>query len=174
VAVFNRSHYEDVLVVRVHDLVAKDVWSQRYDQINDFERMLHENGTHILKFYLHIDADEQLERFRERIEDPARHLKISEGDYVDRAYWDEYTKAFEAVFSKCSTEHAPWFIIPANHKWFRNLTISRIVVETLEPLSIQFPEPTVDIEMIREKYHAILAEQAKQSGHKTGIDCKGK
>ena len=170
VAVFNRSHYEDVLVVRVHDLVPKNIWSQRYEQINDFEHMLRENGTHILKFYLHIDADEQLKRFKERIADPARHWKISEGDYAERAYWDDYTTAFEAVFSKCSTEHAPWFIIPANHKWFRNLAISKIVVETLEALGMQFPEPTVDIEAIREKYHALVAEKANRSGHKKSND----
>jgi len=168
VAVFNRSHYEDVLVVRVHDLVPKQIWSQRYEQINDFERMLHENGTHILKFYLHIDADEQLKRFRARIDDPTRHWKISEGDYAERPYWDDYTKAFEAAFSKCSTAHAPWFIIPANHKWFRNLAISSIVVETLESLNMQFPKPTVDLGEIRDKYHALVAEKAKGSGHKKG------
>ena len=170
VAIFNRSHYEDVLVVRVHDLVPKKVWSQRYEQINAFERMLADNGTHILKFYLHIDPDEQLERFKQRILDPARHWKISDGDYAERPYWDAYTEAFEDALSKTSTEHAPWFVIPSNHKWFRNLAISRIVAETLESLDMQFPEPTVDIEAIKQKYHDIVAAegQAPPAGGKKG------
>ena len=159
VAIFNRSHYEDVLVVRVHDLVPEAVWSKRYGLINDLEKMLVENGTHILKFYLHIDADEQLDRFRQRIEDPTRHWKISESDYAERPYWDAYTRAFEAALENCSTEHAPWFVIPANHKWFRNLAISTIVVDTLQSLNMQFPAPSVDIEEIKRKYHAIVHEE---------------
>ena len=159
VAIFNRSHYEDVLVVRVHDLVPKKVWFRRYEHINDFEKMLYDNGTHILKFYLHIDPEEQLERFKKRIDDPARHWKISDGDYAERPYWDAYTAAFEEALGKCSTEYAPWFIIPSNHKWFRNLAISRIVAEVLESLKMKFPEPTVDIEEIRQKYHAIVQEE---------------
>lgn len=156
VAIFNRSHYEDVLVQRVHKMVPKSVWSQRYEQINQFEKMLHDNGTHILKFYLHIDAEEQLARFKQRIEDPARHWKISEADYVERPFWDSYTEAFEDALSHCSTQHAPWFVIPANHKWFRNLAISRIVSETLETLNMKFPEPTIDINEIKKKYHALI------------------
>jgi len=156
VAIFNRSHYEDVLVVRVHELVPKKVWSKRYEQINDFEKMLADNGTHILKFYLHIDPEEQLERFKQRIDDPARHWKISDGDYAERPFWDAYTEAFEAALSHCSTEHAPWFIIPANHKWFRNLAVSKIVAETLDALDMKFPQPTVDINEIKQKYHAIV------------------
>jgi len=159
VAIFNRSHYEDVLVVRVHDLVPKAVWSKRYEQINDFEKTLADNGTHILKFYLHIDPDEQLERFKQRIEDPARHWKISDGDYAERPFWDAYTEAFEDALGKTSTDHAPWFVIPSNHKWFRNLAISRIVAETLESLGMKFPEPTVDIEEIKKKYHAIVEQE---------------
>jgi PPK2 family polyphosphate:nucleotide phosphotransferase len=166
VAIFNRSHYEDVLVVRVHDLMPKSIWSKRYNHINDFEQMLSENGTHILKFYLHIDADEQLRRFKQRIDDPARHWKISEGDYAERPYWDAYTKAFEAALSKCSTEHAPWFIIPSNHKWFRNLAVSKIVTETLESLHMKFPEPTVDIDQIRAKYDAIVNQTDKSDKEK--------
>ncbi|MCG6870203.1 MAG: polyphosphate kinase 2 family protein [Gammaproteobacteria bacterium] len=166
VAIFNRSHYEDVLVVRVHDLMPKSIWSKRYNHINDFEQMLSENGTHILKFYLHIDADEQLRRFKQRIDDPARHWKISEGDYAERPYWDAYTKAFEAALSKCSTEHAPWFIIPSNHKWFRNLAVSKIVTETLESLHMKFPEPTVDIDQIRAKYDAIVNRTDKSDKEK--------
>ena len=161
VAIFNRSHYEDVLVVRVHDLVPKKVWAKRYDEINDFEKRLYDNGTHILKFYLHIDAEEQLERFKQRIDDPARHWKISDGDYAERPFWDAYTGAFEDALSKCSTEHAPWFVIPSNHKWFRNLAISRIVAETLESLDMKFPDPSVDINEIKQKYHAIEEAEGK-------------
>jgi PPK2 family polyphosphate:nucleotide phosphotransferase len=172
VAIFNRSHYEDVLVVRVHDLVPKKVWFRRYEHINDFEKMLYDNGTHILKFYLHIDPEEQLERFKKRIDDPARHWKISDGDYAERPYWDAYTAAFEDALGKCSSEHAPWFIIPSNHKWFRNLAISRIVAEVLESLKMKFPEPTVDIEEIRQKYHAIVQEEriGQESAAQAGSD----
>jgi len=159
VTIFNRSHYEDVLVVRVHDLVPKEIWSKRYDQINDFEKHLAENGTHILKFYLHIDAAEQLERFKSRIDDDTKHWKISDSDYAERPYWDDYTKAFEAMLSKCSTDHAPWFVIPANRKWFRNLVISKIINESLESLDMKFPEPRVDIAEIKRKYHEIVAQE---------------
>ena len=159
VAIFNRSHYEDVLVVRVHGLQPKKVWSRRYDEINAFERCLADNGTHILKFYLHIDKGEQLARFKQRIDDPARHWKISESDYAERPYWDDYQEAFEEAIGRCSTEYAPWFIIPANHKWFRNLAVARILVETLESLKMAFPAPTLDIEDIKRKYHA--AAQAR-------------
>jgi len=162
VAIFNRSHYEDVLVQRVHKMVPKKVWSARYAHINNFEKLLYDNGTHILKFYLHIDPDEQLERFKQRIDDPARHWKISDGDYAERPYWDAYTEAFEDALSRCSTEHAPWFIIPANRKWVGNLAISRIVTEALESLNMQFPEPTVDIVEIKKKYHAIVAEEKEK------------
>ena len=165
VAIFNRSHYEDVLVVRVHDLVPKDVWSKRYEQINEFEKMLCNNGTHILKFYLHIDPEEQLARFKQRIDDPARHWKISDGDYAERPFWDDYTAAFEDALSKCSTDHAPWFVIPSNHKWFRNLAVSKIVAETLESLNMKFPAPTVDIDIIKQKYHSIVEEE--------GVEGKG-
>lgn len=173
---FNRPHYEDVLVVPVHDLVPKTVWSRGYEQINDFEEMLRANGTHILKFYLHIHADEQLGRFEQRIEDPARHWKISDSDYAERTYWDAYTAAFEDALGRCSTAHAPWFIIPSNHKWFLNLAVSRIVVETLESLKMAFPEPTVDIEVIKRKYHAAAEAAGAQGGdeHPNSMERKGK
>lgn len=153
VVIFNRSHYEDVLIVRVHDLVPKNVWSERYQQINDFERRLVANGTHILKFFLHISKEEQLERFKDRLDDPERHWKISEGDYSERKYWADYNSAYEDALSKCSTEEAPWFVIPSNHKWFRNLAISQIIVETMEKIGIKVPKATVDINAIRRKYH---------------------
>ncbi|BDV42921.1 hypothetical protein GURASL_18440 [Geotalea uraniireducens] len=166
VAIFNRSHYEDVLVTRVHDLVPKKVWARRYELINDFENNLVANGTHILKFYLHIGKDEQLRRFKQRLDDPARHWKISESDYSEREYWDDYTRAFEDALSNCSTDQAPWYVIPANHKWFRNLAVSRIVVETLEALRMEFPPPKVDIGEITARYHAAAAEAAPTGGGK--------
>ncbi len=159
VAIFNRSHYEDVLVARVHDLVPKEVWSERYDIINEFERGLVANGTHIIKFFLHISAEEQLRRFKQRLDDPARHWKISESDYTERKLWPEYQKAYEDAISRTSTKHAPWYVIPSNHKWFRNLAVSNIIVDTLKSLDMQFPEPTVDIKKIRKEYHAAEEEQ---------------
>lgn len=151
--IFNRSHYEDVLIVRVHDLVPKSIWSRRYRQINDFEQRQLANGTHILKFFLHISKEEQLERFEQRLDDPAKRWKISEADYTEREYWEEYEKAYEEVFAKCNSTAAPWFLIPADHKWFRDLAISEIIVAALEALKIQVPKPTVDIADIRRKYH---------------------
>jgi len=153
VVIFNRSHYEDVLIVRVHDLVPKSIWSRRYRQINDFEQRQLANGTHILKFFLHISKEEQLERFKQRLDDPAKRWKISEADYTEREYWEEYEKAYEEVFTKCNSTAAPWFLIPADHKWFRDLAISEIIVAALEALKIQVPKPTVDIADIRRKYH---------------------
>jgi PPK2 family polyphosphate:nucleotide phosphotransferase len=153
VGIFNRSHYEDVLVVRIHNLVPKTVWSKRYDHINDFEKLLADNRTLILKFYLHIDREEQLERFKKRIDNPKKNWKISDADYSERPYWDAYTKAFEDAISKCSTDDAPWFVIPANRKWFRNLAIANIVVEAMESLEMQYPEPSIDMDEIRRMYH---------------------
>jgi PPK2 family polyphosphate:nucleotide phosphotransferase len=156
VVVFNRSHYEDVLIVRVHDLVPKEVWSERYEQINDFERRLAANGTHIVKFFLNISREEQLRRFKQRLDDPGRRWKISESDYSEREYWGSYEEAYEDVLGKCNTVEAPWFVIPSDHKWFRNLVVSRIIVETMEGLGIKLPEPTVNIADIRRKYHAAV------------------
>jgi PPK2 family polyphosphate:nucleotide phosphotransferase len=153
VAIFNRSHYEDVLVVRVHDLVPKSVWSKRYDHINAFERLVADNGTMILKFYLHIDREEQLERFGKRIDNPKKNWKISEADYSERPHWDSYTRAFEDALSKCSTDPAPWFVIPANRKWFRNLVIAEIVADAMERLQMRFPAPSIDMDEIRKMYH---------------------
>jgi PPK2 family polyphosphate:nucleotide phosphotransferase len=158
VAIFNRSHYEDVLVVRVHDLVPRAVWSQRYDQINEFEKELVESQTHILKFYLHISKKEQLKRFEDRLDDPMKQWKISEADYKEREFWGDYNKAYEEALSRCSTHHAPWFIIPSDHKWFRNLAIARIVVEHLQALHMKLPKPSVDLKHIRREYHAAKAK----------------
>lgn len=153
ITVFNRSHYEDVLIVRVKNLVPKSVWSKRYDHINALEKYLAENDTHILKFFLHISKDEQLKRFRERLEDPSKQWKISEADYTERERWDEYMEAFEDMLSKCSTRPAPWFVIPANYKWFRDLAVSQIVMNHLEGLRMKFPPPAVDLKEIRKKYY---------------------
>lgn len=158
VVIFNRSHYEDVLVVRVHQLVPKEVWSGRYDLINAFEQNLVADDTQILKFYLHMSKDEQLKRFKDRLDDPEKQWKISDLDYKERALWDDYQTAYEEALSRCSTKQAPWFIIPADHKWFRDLAVSRIVVEHLESLKLEFPAPTVDLEQIRKEYHAAKAE----------------
>ena len=154
VAIFNRSHYEDVLVVRVHDLVPKSVWALRYERINAFEQELIDHDTQILKFFLHISSEEQLVRFRARLDDPTKQWKISESDYEERRLWGDYMTAYEEALSRCSTEHAPWFVIPSNHKWFRNLAVARIVVEHLESLNLSYPKPTVDLERIRREYQA--------------------
>jgi PPK2 family polyphosphate:nucleotide phosphotransferase len=160
VVIFNRSHYEDVLVVRVHKTVPEEVWSNRYSLINHFEKGLAANGTHILKFYLHISSEEQLNRFQERLDDPTRQWKISESDYEERKYWKEYTRAYEDALRETSTGHSPWYIIPSNNKWFRNLAISQIVVEKLVSLNLKLPKPQVDISAIRRKYHqAVVLEK---------------
>ena len=162
IAIFNRSHYEDVLVVRVHKLVPKKIWSRRYDAINNFEKLLrHENNTTIIKFFLYISPEEQLQRFASRLSDPAHNWKISEDDYKEREFWDDYIKAYEAVFARTSKKHAPWYVIPSNHKWFRNLAISQIVAATFEDLSIQTPKPQVDLDLIRRQYHAAEEEERK-------------
>jgi len=137
--VFNRSHYEDVLVVRVHNIVPPEIVEKRYDQINAFEHHLAENGTTILKFYLHIDKDQQKERLQARLDDPSKHWKFRLGDLEERKLWPDYMKAFEDVLSKTSTNYAPWIIVPANRKWYRDLVISSILVKTLEDLKMKIP-----------------------------------
>ena len=140
IVIFNRSHYEDVLVVRVHELVPKARWSRRYDQINDFEATLAAEGTTILKFFLHISLEEQLERFRERYEDPTKRWKFKLGDLDERKRWDDYMRAYEDVLGHCSTDVAPWFVIPSDRKWFRNLAIADIVADALDDLKPAYPE----------------------------------
>ncbi len=144
IGIFNRSQYEDVLIVRVHNLVEKKVWEKRYDQINEFEKILAENGTVILKFFLHISKEEQKKRFDSRHEDPDKNWKVSPSDEAERRYWDDYQTAYQDAIGKCSTENAPWFVIPANKKWFRNLAISQIVVDTLEGMDLKYPTPASD------------------------------
>jgi PPK2 family polyphosphate:nucleotide phosphotransferase len=139
VGIFNRSQYEDVLMVRVEELVPQSVWRRRYEAINQFEEILSEAGVIVCKFFLHISKDEQRQRLQDRLEDPHAHWKFHMGDLKARAKWDQYMEAYEDALSKCSTAHAPWYIIPADRKWHRNLIISRILVETLEKLDMRWP-----------------------------------
>lgn len=161
VVVFNRSHYEDVLVARVHGLAPESAWKARFDAINEFEHHLGEAGIHVLKFFLHISRDEQLQRFNKRIEDPGRHWKISEADYAEREYWGAYQEAYEEVLNRCSRPDAPWYVIPADHKWYRNIVVCRIVAEYLEALGMKTPEAKVDIEALKRKYHIRTDEKGK-------------
>ncbi len=144
IGLFNRSHYEDVLVVRVHELVPKKVWSERYRQINQFERHLAENNTVILKFFLHISKDEQRTRLQERIDNPKKNWKMQPKDLDERKLWDDYMRAYEDALTECSTAAAPWHIIPADRKWFRDLAISQIVADTLDGMDLRYPKPTFD------------------------------
>lgn len=162
ITVFNRSHYEDVLATRAHGVISKGECSRRYDEINAFEKMLVENGTHIVKFFLHISKQEQLARFKARLEDPAKQWKISENDYRERELWDDYMHAYERLIRACSTRHAPWYVIPANHKWFRNLAVSQILVEQLESLNMKLPRPTADLSLIRRRYHRAKREARRR------------
>ena len=141
VVVFNRSHYEDVLVVRVRGLVPESDWKKRYAQINDFERMLTENGTLILKFFLHISKDEQRERLQARVDDPTKRWKFQHGDLEERKLWSAYERAYEDALTNCSTAYAPWHIVPANQKWYRNYVVSSIVADALKRLKMKYPQP---------------------------------
>ncbi|HEU4723262.1 MAG TPA: PPK2 family polyphosphate kinase [Gemmatimonadaceae bacterium] len=141
IGIFNRSHYEDILVPRVHGLFPKKVWSARYDQINDFERMLSENGVVMLKFMLHISRAEQKTRFEERISDETKNWKFRVGDLDDRKRWDDYTKAYRGILERTSTEWAPWYVVPADDKDVRNYLIARCIADTLESLDLHFPPP---------------------------------
>ena len=149
IGIFNRSHYEDVLVVRVHDLVPTAVWSKRYQQINDFESMLVENHVRIVKFLLYISKEEQAKRFHERLDDKSKNWKFSPADINERKYWDDYLEAYTEMLRKCSTEAAPWYVIPANHKWFRNLAVSQILVDVLEGMDLKYPKPAADLSAIK-------------------------
>ncbi|MDR0779270.1 MAG: polyphosphate kinase 2 family protein, partial [Pseudomonadales bacterium] len=153
IAIFNRSHYEDVLITKVHGLIDKKTWRARCKHIRRFEELLVDQGTHVLKFYLHISKEEQLRRFGDRLKDPERNWKISESDYTERQHWDEYIKVFEDVIAATSTKAAPWFVIPANYKWFRNLAVSQIIANTMERLQMSYPPPSVNLMDIRLRYH---------------------
>jgi PPK2 family polyphosphate:nucleotide phosphotransferase len=144
-SVFNRSHYEDVLAVRVHNLVPRPVWSKRYKQINDFEQMLSENGTVILKFFLHVSRDEQADRLRDRVNDETKKWKFQPGDLKERDLWDDYTAAYRDVLKKTSTKWAPWYLVPADSNKARNYLIATTIVGALESLDLQYPEPKADL-----------------------------
>jgi PPK2 family polyphosphate:nucleotide phosphotransferase len=144
--VFNRSHYEDVLVVRVKHLVPEERWRSRYDSINDFERMLAREGTTIVKFFLHISKDAQMERFHERLEREDKHYKFSANDVRERRNWDAYQEAYEEALNHTSTEWAPWYMVPSDHKWYRNLVVAHTVLSVLQDLDPQWPEPEEDLE----------------------------
>ncbi|MEZ6095139.1 MAG: polyphosphate kinase 2 family protein [Pirellulaceae bacterium] len=144
IGIFNRSHYEDVLVVRVHSLVPESVWSKRYDQINDFERLLTESGTVLIKCFLHIDKDTQRRRLQDRIDDPEAHWKFNPQDLSERRIWDQYQQAYEAAITKCNTSIAPWYIIPSGRKWYRNLVVSNLLRKVLEDMKPDYPDPVGD------------------------------
>jgi len=144
IGIFNRSHYEDVLVVRVHDLVPEAVWSRRYEHINTFEKLLTDENTIVLKFFLHISKQEQKERLEERLQDKEKHWKFDPNDLKEREHWDDYMGAFEEVLRKCSKPAAPWYVVPANKKWFRNYIVARTLVSTLSKLDFKLPKPDFD------------------------------
>jgi PPK2 family polyphosphate:nucleotide phosphotransferase len=146
IGIFNRSHYESVLVERVKEIVPKEVWSKRYDHLNEFERVLADENTVIMKFYLHISRDEQRKRLQARLEDPHKNWKFNPGDLEERKRWDDYMAAFDDALERCSTPRAPWYAIPANKKWFRNLAISDVIVRTMRELDLGFPKPIEGIE----------------------------
>ena len=139
IGIFNRSHYEDVVVVRVRKLVAEGVWRPRYEQINAFEKLLTDGGLTIVKCFLHISKDEQRERLEDRLRDPHKQWKLGPADLDDRRHWDAFQKAYDDALTKCNTEHAPWHIVPANRKWYRDLVVARLVKRTLEQLDPRFP-----------------------------------
>lgn len=148
IGIFNRSHYEDVLIVRVKNLVPKKVWQTRYQHINNFEQLLVDSGVTLLKFYLHISKEEQKERLQARLDEPDKRWKFNPGDLAERARWDDYMHAFEDVFEKCSTKAAPWYIVPADKKWYRNAVISETIVKTMESLEMKYPEPAAGLDKI--------------------------
>lgn len=148
-AIFNRSHYEDVLIVRVKNLVAKHVWKERYEQINQFEKMLSDNGTLILKFFLHISKEEQKERLQARLSDPEKNWKFNEADLKERALWKDYQEAYADLLKKCSTPWAPWYVIPSDKKWFRNFAISEIITDRMKKLDLKLPEPDKDLRKLK-------------------------
>jgi PPK2 family polyphosphate:nucleotide phosphotransferase len=153
--IFNRSHYEDVLVVRVHKLVPEKVWKRRYEQINNFEKLLAEEGTTILKFYLHISSKEQKERLRARLEDPTKHWKFDPNDLKERQLWKEYMRAYEDALEKTSTKYAPWYIVPANKKWYRDLVMASVILGTLKDLNMEYPQPKYDVGSILRDFDAL-------------------
>lgn len=148
IGIFNRSHYEDVLVVRVHNMVPRSTWETRYQQINDFEKLLSQTGTTLIKCYLHISREEQRERLQRRIDDPNSHWKFNPADLEERKYWDDYQRAYQDALIACNTEHAPWYVVPSDRKWYRNLLVSELMRQTLEKLDPEYPSVTEDFSQI--------------------------
>jgi PPK2 family polyphosphate:nucleotide phosphotransferase len=172
IGIFNRSHYEEVLVVKVHDLlkfqrlpeevIKNNIWEQRYRQISDFEKYLFENGTVVLKFFLHVSKDEQKKRFMDRINDPSKNWKFSAADVEERKFWDHYQKAYEEAISATSTKYAPWYIIPSDKKWFARLLVSDIIVDALKKLKLEYPKLSKEqLEELEKSKKALLAEDKK-------------
>ncbi len=158
IVIFNRSHYEDVLVVRVHSLVPESVWGKRYDHINAFEKLLADEGTTILKFFLHISKKEQAERFLARLDRPHKRWKFNPDDLAEREHWENYTAAFEEMLSRTSTSWAPWYVVPSDRKWHRSLVVSTVIIEKLQSLEMQFPKEVPDIDSFRSQLMAMLDE----------------
>jgi PPK2 family polyphosphate:nucleotide phosphotransferase len=146
IGIFNRSHYEDVLIARVHELVPSAVWKKRYSEINDFEKILTENGVHVLKFFLHMSNKEQGRRFDERLADPLKNWKASAADFKERKYWDQYQAAYQDAIAKCGTKDAPWYVIPSDHKWFRNFAVADVIVRTLESFKMHYPKAVAAVQ----------------------------
>ena len=149
IGIFNRSHYGDVLIVRVHNMVPARQWSKRYEHINNFEKMLMDEGVKILKFYLHISKEEQKKRLEKRLTNPMKHWKIDEADFEERKHWNKYMNAYQDILEKCSTQWSPWHIIPSDKKWYRNLVIAQIITKTLEKMNPKLPKPTIDITKLK-------------------------
>ena len=162
IVIFNRSQYEDVLAVRVLNLKPQEVWSKRYHHINEFERLLVDEGTVILKFYLNINLEEQAERFLDRLQEPDKHWKFNPGDLDDRKLWDDYMQAYEDMLNKTSTNWAAWYVIPSNKKWYRNLLIATIVRDTLVDMKMEFPAPTPDLERYRQIVSQMVASSEEE------------
>lgn len=145
IGIFNRSHYGDILVVKIHNLVPPKQWSKRYDHINDFERMLTDEGTRILKIFLHISKAEQKKRLDKRINNPLKHWKVDESDFKERRYWDKYIEAHQQMLEKCSTAYAPWYVVPSDRKWYRNWAVAQIIIKNLQQMNPKMPKPSIDV-----------------------------
>jgi PPK2 family polyphosphate:nucleotide phosphotransferase len=148
ITIFNRSHYESVLVERVHSLVPVETWKRRYRHINEFERLLVDSGTTVLKFFLHISKEEQRERLQARLDEPDKRWKFSSADLPERKLWDDYQLAYVDALEQCSTDHAPWYVVPADHKWFRNLVVAEIIADALDDLGLRYPDPEPGLDRI--------------------------
>lgn len=151
ISIFNRSHYGDILVVRVHNLVPPRQWSKRYDHINDFERMLTDEGTRILKLYLHISKAEQKKRLDKRLDNPLKHWKVDEADFEERKHWNKYIRAYEQILQKCNTPTAPWYVIPSDKKWYRNWLVGQIILKTIEDMNPRMPRSVIDVEKLKNR-----------------------